>query len=67
MTFIFLGVQDLAFPFTKPLDHFRSSPLPAPGRGVPSLRGGVREHDGVPNIICPLPDNRADVDIGDFA
>ena len=26
----------------------RSSHLPAPGRGVPSLRGGVREHDGVP-------------------
>ena len=23
----------------------RTSPLPAPGRGVPSLRGGVREHN----------------------
>ena len=31
----------------------RTSPLPARGRGVQSLRGGVREHDGVQNIIVP--------------
>ena len=45
MTFIFYILRISPFPFIKRLDHFRTSPLPAPGRGVPSLRGGVREHD----------------------
>ena len=44
MTFIFYILRISFFSSLIQLDYFRTSPLPAPGRGVPSLRGGVREH-----------------------
>ncbi len=53
MTFIFYVFRISSLLFIKQLELYGTSPLPAPGRGVPSLRGGVREHDGVPKSVQP--------------
>ncbi len=48
---IFFNILGLSFSVHQTLRSFRTSPLPAPGRGVPSLRGGVREQDRVQNTL----------------